>query len=180
MIKLADFVVPEAILPDLRATTKEEAFHEMVDALRAAGCIAGADAEDVVQAVLRREGLGTTGVGDGVAFPEARHPAVARMVGTIALSRGGVEFDAMDGGPVHILFLVVSPPNRPGDFLRAEEMISRLLLNDDFRDRLRRAGTREEVVGLLAKADRDSLWEAGREANWEQVRARQHQGRPPA
>jgi mannitol/fructose-specific phosphotransferase system IIA component (Ntr-type) len=168
MMKLADFVVPEAIISDLRARTKEEAVREMVDALRAAGCIAGPDSEDVVQAVLRREGLGTTGVGYGVAFPEARHPAVARMVGTIALSRGGVEFDAIEGGPVHILFLVVSPPSRPREFLEAEVMISRLLLqNDDFRDRLRRAGTREEVVGLLAEADRDSLWAAGREANRE-------------
>ena len=122
MIRLADFVVPEAILPDLRATTKEEAFHEMVDALRAAGCIAGPDAEDVVQAVLRREQLGTT-AWIGAAMPEARHPAVARMVGTIALSRGGVEFDAIDGGPVHILFLVVSPPSRPREFLQAEEII---------------------------------------------------------
>ena len=180
MIKLADFVLPEAILSDLRARTKEEAVREMVDALHAEGFVGEADREDVVQAILRREQLGTTGVGDGVAMPEARHPAVARMVGTIALSRGGVKFDAMDGGPVHILFLVVSPPSRPGEFLQAEEMISRLLLNDDFRDRLRRAGTRDEVVGLLAEADRDSLWEAGREANWEQVRARQSEGRPPA
>jgi mannitol/fructose-specific phosphotransferase system IIA component (Ntr-type) len=179
MIKLADFVVPEAIISDLRARAKEEAVREMVDALHAEGCVGEADREDVIQAVLRREKLGSTGFVAGAAMPEARHPAVARIVGTIALSHGGVEFDAMDGGPVHILFLVVSPPNRPGDFLRAEEMISRLLLNDDFRDRLRRAGTRGEVVGLLAEADRDSLWEAGREANWEQVRARQRPGRPP-
>jgi PTS system nitrogen regulatory IIA component len=163
-MKLADFVVPEAILPDLRATTKEAAVREMVDALRVAGCVGEADAEDVVRAILCREGLGTTGFGRfGVAFPEARHPAVGRLLGTIALSRGGVDFDAMGGGPVHILFLVVSPPARPGDFLRAEEMISWLLLGqDDFRDRLRGAGTREEIVGLIEGADRDALWEVGR------------------
>src|SRR5262245_11444619 len=101
MIKLADFVVPEAIIPDLQGSTKEEAVREMVDALHAAGCVGEADREDVIQAVLHRERLGTTGFGDGVAMPEARHPAVARMVGTIALSRGGVEFDAMNGRPVH-------------------------------------------------------------------------------
>ena len=161
MIKLADFVVAEAIICDLRSRTKEEAVREMVDALHAAGCVGEADHEDVIQAILRREQLGSTGLRDGVAMPEARHPAVARMVGTIALSRGGVEFDAMDGRPVHILFLVVTPPNRHGDFLRAEEIISWLLLrNEDFRDRLRRAGTREEVVGLLAESDRNSPWEA--------------------
>jgi mannitol/fructose-specific phosphotransferase system IIA component (Ntr-type) len=171
-MKLADFVVPEAIIPDLRARTKEGTAREMVDVLHAVGCIREADREDIVQAILRREGLGTTGFGQiGVAFPEARHWAVGRMLGTIALSRGGVEFDAMGGGLVHILFLVVSPPDRPADLLRAEEMISWLLLGvEDFRDRLRRAGTREEIVGLIAEADRDTLWEAGR--------VRLHQGRP--
>jgi PTS system fructose-specific IIA component/PTS system nitrogen regulatory IIA component len=145
----------------------------MVEASQAAGCVGEADREDVVQAILRREGLGTTGFGQiGVAFPEARHWAVGRTLGTIARSRGGVEFDAMGGGLVHILFLVVSPPDRPADFLRAEEMISRLLFVEDFRDRLRRAGTREEMVELIAEADRDSLWEVGR--------ARLRQGRPPA
>jgi mannitol/fructose-specific phosphotransferase system IIA component (Ntr-type) len=179
-MKLADFVVSEAIIADLRAGTKEEAIREMVDVLHAVGCVDGADREDVVQAILRREGLGTTGVGDGVAFPEARHWAVGRMLGTIALSRGGVEFDAMGGGLVHILFLVVSPPDRPAEFLRAEEMISWLLLRDEhFRARLLRAGTREEIVGLLAEADRDSLWETAREAS-RQVRARQRQDPPPA
>ena len=163
-MKLADFVVSEAIIADLRAGTKEEAIREMVDVLHAVGCVDGADREDVVQAILRREELGTTGFGQiRVAFPEARHRAVGRTAGTIALSRGGVEFDAMGGRLVHILFLVVSPPDRPADFLRAEEMISWLLLGvEDFRDRLRRAGTREEIVALFVEADWDSLWEAGR------------------
>ena len=113
--------------------------------------------------ILRREQLGTTGFGQfGVAFPEARHPAVSRTLGTIARSRGGVEFDAIGRGLVQILFLVVSPPDQLADFLRAEEMISWLLIVEDFRDRLRRARTREKVVGLIAAADRDYLWEAGR------------------
>jgi nitrogen PTS system EIIA component len=180
-MKLADFVISEAIIPDLQAGTKEEAIREMVNALCAAGCVGEADREDVIQAILHREGLGTTGVGKGAAFPEARHWAAPRTLGTIALSRGGVGFDAMDGGPVHILFLVVSPPSRPADFLQAEEIISRLLLrNDDFRDRLRRAGTREEIVGLLAEADRDSSWKADIDAHWEPIRASLRQDRPPA
>ena len=173
-MKLADFVIPEAIISDLRAGTKEEAAREMVDVLHAVGCIAEADRKDVVQAILHREQLGTTGWGQiGAAMPEARHPAVGRTLGTIALSRRGVEFDAMGGGPVHILFLLASPPNRPAEFLHAAEMISWLLLrSEDFRDRLRRAGTREEIVGLIAEADRDSLWKAGR--------VLPHEGRPPA
>ena len=180
-MKFADFVVPEAIIPDLRAGTKEEAAREIVDVLHAAGCVGEADREDLVKAILQREQLGTTAWGQiGAAMPEGHHPSVARLVGTIALSRGGVEFDAMDGRPVHILFLVVSPPNRPGDFLRAEEIIAWLLRNDDFRNRLRRAGTREEVKALLAESDREAPWEADLDAYWEQARARQRQDPPPA
>src|SRR5262245_44555707 len=164
-MKLADFVVLEAIIPDLRASTKEEAVREMVDALCAAGCSRQTNAEVIAQAVLSREALGTTAVGDGVAFPEARLWAIPRLLGTIGVSRGGVNFDAMDGNPVHILFLVGCPPHRPGDFLPAAELISWLLRDDGFRDRLRRARTREEIAGLLAEADRDSLWATAKEAN---------------
>jgi mannitol/fructose-specific phosphotransferase system IIA component (Ntr-type) len=159
-VKLLDFVVPEAIIPDLRATTKEEAVRELVNSLCGSGCVEWAEAENVSRAVLVREELGTTGVGHGVAFPEARHWAARRTLGTIALSRGGVGFDSVDGAPVHILFLVVSPPDRPGDFLRAEEMISWLLLRDEaFRNRLRHAATRDEIIALLNEADRDVLWD---------------------
>jgi nitrogen PTS system EIIA component len=178
-MKLADFVVPEAIIPDLRAGTQEEAAREMVDALHAAGCVGEADREDVIQAILQREQLGTT-AWIGAAMPEARHPAVGRTLGTIALSRRGVEFGAMDGRPVHILFLLASPPARPAEFLHAAEIVSRLLHSENFRDRLRRAGTREEIVGLLAEADRDSLWKADIDARWEPVRAHLRQGPPPA
>ena len=180
-MKLADFVVPEAIIADLRAGTKEEAAREMVDVLYAVGCVDEADREEIVRAILQREQLGTTAWGQiGAAMPEARHPAVARVLGTIALSRGGVEFDAMGGGPVQILFLLASPPNRPAEFLHAAEIVSRLLHSEDFRNRLRRAGTREEIVGLLAEADRDSLWKADIDAHWEPVRARLREGQPPA
>ena len=166
-MKLADFVVPEAIIPDLRAGTKEEAVREMVDALHAAGCLGEADRESVVKGILGREQLGSTGIGDGVAMPETRLPAVARLVGSIARSRSGIEFDALDGEPVQIFFLVLSPSSEPGAFLRAEEIISWLLRNDDFRDRLRRTRTREEVVGLLAESDRDSPWQADLEGYME-------------
>jgi mannitol/fructose-specific phosphotransferase system IIA component (Ntr-type) len=179
-MKLADFVVPEAIIPDLRAGTKEEAAREMVDALHAAGCVGGADREDVIQAILRREQLGSTGFHDGVAMPEARHPAVGRTLGTIALSRRGLEFDAMDGRPVHILFLLASPAARPAEFLHAAEIVSQLLHSEDFRARLRRAGMREEIVGLLAEADQDSLWKADIDAHWEPTRACLRQDPPPA
>jgi PTS system nitrogen regulatory IIA component len=152
-MKLSDFVVPEAILTDLQATSKEEAIREIVRSLCQAGCISEAEMDGVARAVLNREELGSTGIGQGVAVPHTRHPSVNHLVGTVALSRRGVDFTALDGDPVDILFLLISPPNQPGDHLRALENISRHLKDERFVSFLRQAKTREQVVELLDEAD---------------------------
>ena len=152
-MKLSDFVVREAILVDLQATGKEEAIREIVQSLRDAGQVAESDYEGVVRAILGREELGSTGIGQGVAVPHTRHPTVQRLVGTVALSKRGVDFAALDGEPVNIFFLLISPPNQPGDHLRALENISRHLKDEKFVDSLRQAKTRDSVVELLAAAD---------------------------
>ncbi len=155
-MKLSDFVVPESIIVDLQATTKEEAIREIVAALHHAGQLPEADLESVTRAILKREELGSTGIGQGVAVPHTRHETVERvnrLVGTVALSRRGVEFAALDGAPVDILFLLISPPNQPGDHLRALENISRHLKDDQFVRFLRQATTREQVFDVLDEAD---------------------------
>src|SRR4051794_12082741 len=157
-MKLSDFVVPEAILTDLQATGKEEAIREIVGSLHQAGCLSEAETESVARAILNREELGSTGIGQGVAVPHARHASAHRLVGTVALSRRGVDFSALDGEPVDILFLLISPPNQPGDHLRALENISRHLKDERFVNFLRqaKAKTREHVVELLDEADHGS------------------------
>ncbi len=152
-MKLSDFVVREPILVDLQATGKEEAIREIVRSLRDSGQVAEADYEGVVRAILGREELGSTGIGQGVAVPHTRHPTVQRLVGTVALSKKGVDFAALDGDPVNIFFLLISPPNQPGDHLRALENISRHLKDEKFVNALRQAKTREAVVELLLEAD---------------------------
>lgn len=152
-MKLTDFVVPEAILVDLQATGKEEAIREIIGSLHKAGRLAEADLESIIRAILNREELGSTGIGQGVAVPHTRHPKVDRLIGTVALSRRGVDFAALDGEPVDILFLLISPPNQPGDHLRALENISRHLKDERFVSFLRQAKTREAVAELLEEAD---------------------------
>jgi len=152
-MKLSDFVVREAILVDLKATGKEEAIREIVRSLLDPGKLAEADLEGVARAILNREELGSTGIGQGVAVPHTRHPKVDRLIGTVALSKQGVDFAALDGEPVDILFLLVSPPNQPGDHLRALENISRHLKDERFVNFLRQSKTREQVVELLDEAD---------------------------
>ncbi|WP_169972600.1 PTS sugar transporter subunit IIA [Tautonia rosea] len=155
-MKLSDFVVREAVIVDLQATTKEEAIREIVSGLRDAGRLTESDLESVTRAILNREELGSTGIGQGVAVPHTRHPMVDRLIGTVALSNKGVEFAALDGEPVDILFLLVSPPNQPGDHLRALENISRHLKDEQFVRFLRQARTREQILDVLDEADQSS------------------------
>jgi mannitol/fructose-specific phosphotransferase system IIA component (Ntr-type) len=152
-MRMSDFVVRDAILPDLTASTKEGVIREMVESLRAAGQFKGADPDDIIRAILKRELLGSTGIGRGVAIPHTKHASVDRLVGTVALSRAGVGFDSLDGEPVHVFVLLISPQDRPGDHLRALENVSRSLRDDGFVRSLRAATTRETVWGLLEDAD---------------------------
>ena len=91
-MKLLDFVVREAIVVDLHATGKEEAIREMVGSLHQTGRLGEIDVDSVIRAILGREDLGSTGIGQGVAVPHTRHPTLHRLVGTVALSQRGVDF----------------------------------------------------------------------------------------
>lgn len=155
-MKLLDFVVREAVVVDLQAGGKEEAIREMVGSLHQAGCLADHDTESVIRAILSREELGSTGIGQGVAVPHTRHPTLQKLIGTVALSRRGVDFAALDGEPVDIFFLLVSPQNQPGDHLRALENISRHLKEERFVHFLRQARTRENIIDVLEEADQGS------------------------
>src|SRR5262245_41259416 len=101
-MKLLDFVVREAVLVDLQATSKEKAIREIVESLHQAGRLTAPDVDSVSHAIMNREELGSTGIGQGVAVPHTRHPKVDRLIGTVAISRKGVDFAALDGEPVDI------------------------------------------------------------------------------
>ena len=152
-MRMSDFVVRDAIISELPATNKEGVIREMVDSLRAAGQFRGADLEDIIRAILKREFLGSTGIGRGVAIPHTKHNSVERLIGTVALSTKGIAFDSLDGEPVHVFVLLISPQDRPGDHLRALENVSRSLRDDSFVRSLRAAKTREEIIALLDRAD---------------------------
>lgn len=155
-MRMSDFVVRESISPDLSATTKEEVIREMVENLRRAGYFKGNESEDVVKEIMRRELLGSTGIGRGVAIPHTKHVSVDRLIGSVAISKGGVAFESLDGEPVYVFVMLVSPKDRPGDHLRALENVSRNLRDDTFVRSLRQAGTREAIWGLLEDQEHGS------------------------
>jgi PTS system fructose-specific IIA component/PTS system nitrogen regulatory IIA component len=146
---MTDFVVREAIVPSLTANTKEAVIREIVESLRATGYIQAGVAEDIVRQIMKREQLGSTGIGRGIAIPHTKHASVDRLTGTVALSGGGVAFDSIDGEPVYVFVLLVSPQDRPGDHLRALENVVRSMRDDGFVRALRQAGDRDAVWRLL-------------------------------
>jgi mannitol/fructose-specific phosphotransferase system IIA component (Ntr-type) len=151
-MRMSDFVVRDAIIPELTATSKEGVIREMVQSLRAADQFR-ADVDDIIRAILKRELLGSTGIGRGVAIPHTKHNGVDRLIGTVAVSRPGVAFESLDGEPVHVFVLLISPQDRPGDHLRALENVSRCLRDDNFVRSLRQATTREDISRLLDQCD---------------------------
>ena len=152
-MKFADFVSVEAIRSDLQADTKGEVVREMAGALLEAGKISAGELESIVRAIMKREELGSTGIGRGVAVPHTKHPSVDRLVGTVAVSREGIDFESLDGEKVQLFFLLISPPDRPGDHLRALENISRQLRDDMFCKVLKQAKSKEDIQHLLEEAD---------------------------
>src|SRR5436190_24376645 len=152
-MRMSDFVVREAIVPELSANSKDGVIREMIASLRSAGYFKGGEPEDIVKAILKRELLGSTGIGRGVAIPHTKHASVDKLVGTIAVSPAGVPFDSLDGEPVFVFVLLISPQDRPGNHLRALENVSRSLRNDHFVQALREARSRARVLELLDGAD---------------------------
>ena len=155
-MRLMDFICTEAILPDLEAETARAAIDEMLEALVEAKAVPKTQQRAIVNAIMRRERKGTTGFGNGVAIPHAKHESVRGVVGLVARSAGGVEFAALDSQPVHLFFLLVSHPESPEVHLKAMEHIFRSIKNENFRRFMLRASSREEIVDLLREADEEA------------------------
>jgi len=152
-MKFSDFVSGKAIRADLRSIDKSTVIAELVESLLSAGEIKSADKDDIVKAILKREELGSTGIGRGIAVPHTKHPSVNKLIGTVGVSTNGVEFESLDGEKVQLFFLLVSPPDRPGDHLRALENISRQLRDETFCRFLKQSKTSDDIFQLLNEAD---------------------------
>lgn len=156
-MKFADFIRVDAIKAGLQAEDKEAAIHELVAALVESNDLDESELDSIVQAIMKREELGSTGIGRGVAVPHTKHPSVDRLKGTVGISAEGVDFDSLDGEKVNVFFLLISPPDRPVDHLRALEKISRQLRDDTFCRFLKQAKTKDDVKQLLDESDNNQF-----------------------
>jgi mannitol/fructose-specific phosphotransferase system IIA component (Ntr-type) len=152
-MKLSDFVIPSAILPQLAATGRDEVIREMVEALVAADAVPAKLKDDLIKSILDREKHGSTGFGKGVAVPHVKHEKIEKVTACVGISQRGVDFNALDKEPVYSIFLLASPKDRPDEHLQAMENLFANLQNEVFRRFLRQADTAEAVAIVLEEAD---------------------------
>jgi len=152
-MKFADIICFEAVKAGLTAEDKPSVVAELVACLVEAGAVQSPDHDGIVNAIMKREELGSTGIGKGVAVPHTKHPCVTRLFATVGVSFGGVDFDSLDGEKVHLFFLLVSPPDQRAEHLKALEYISKHLHNETFRTFLKQARTAGEIRQALEEFD---------------------------
>ena len=150
-MRITTFLKRECIIEELKATTKEAALTELASILTRTGSTDDRDA--MVKVLMARERLGSTGIGDGIAIPHGKIGGIADLMIGIGRSSKGVDFNALDGKPVHLFFLLMAPENSSGQHLKVLARISRLLKDNVLRNNLMEAGSPDELFNLLVEKD---------------------------
>ncbi|OHB28325.1 MAG: PTS fructose transporter subunit IIA [Desulfuromonadaceae bacterium GWC2_58_13] len=150
-MKIADLLSSAAIAGDLKSTGKNEVLAELTDAIvRVTDSL---DREEVIRVLQERELLGSTGIGEGVAIPHGKLKDIDQLLLSFGRSRGGVDFDSMDGKPAHLFFLLVAPEESVGIHLKTLARISKLLKNPAVRRRLIEAADSEDLYRIIVEEE---------------------------
>jgi PTS system nitrogen regulatory IIA component len=152
-MKITDFLSKKAIVTDLKSTKKEDILRELVDALINVGEIEKRHRNKLVEALMVRETLGSTAIGQGVGIPHAKSDCVKKLIAAFGLSQKGVNFDSLDGEPAYIFFLLLAPADSAGPHLKALARISRLLKDKYFRDSLRQCKDDKSIIRIITQED---------------------------
>ena len=150
-MQINDMFDKNYIIEELKATSKRAVLAELSEIFSRdqKGLAPGA----MVDVLLEREKLGSTGIGDGIAIPHGKLKGLDRLVISFGRSRQGIDFDAIDGKPVHIFFLLMAPESSTGQHLKALAKISRMLKDPEFRNGLLEAKSAEEIYRKIAEKD---------------------------
>jgi len=151
-MKLMDLMDKKAIIPELTGKGKKEVLAELCQVVADQE---GLETAPLLEVLLEREKLGSTGIGEGIAIPHGKTTATDKLLVACGRSLQGVDFDSMDGKPTHIFFLLLAPENTAGAHLKALAKISRLLKDSDFRSKLLTASGTDEIYQLIASKDDD-------------------------
>ncbi len=151
---ITDFLVVDAINLDLKAGSKQEVLSELLLPLQKAGKLS--DAKKMVEVLMEREELGSTGIGGHIAIPHGKSPQVKELSAALGISKAGVAFDALDGEPVNLFIALVAPEGSAGVHLKALARISSLLKDRAFKKALLAAATTEEALKLIHAGEKDA------------------------
>lgn len=146
-MELVDMLDRTWIKAGLEAENKNDAIRELIDLLAARGAIS--DPQAALKAVLDREGIRSTGIGNGLALPHGKYPGTSKSVIAIGRCPAGLDFNSVDGAPVDLIVLMLSPIDLITQHIQALARISRFLSFDDFRRDLRKAATAEEIFEVV-------------------------------
>lgn len=149
---ILDALKKETINVDLKSNNKKGVIEELVTPVAQ---LAGVAPEELIQVLLERESLGSTGIGGGVGIPHGKLKALDSLILGFGLSRKGVDFESMDGRPTFIFFLLLTPENATDLHLKLLARISRLLKDEGFKKRLKQADTSEEILTIIREEDQD-------------------------
>lgn len=150
-MRLTDILKPQNIQVPLAGKTKNEAIGELVNLLATNGEIS--DAKKVLDAVLEREATRTTGIGNGLAIPHGKCNGVDHLVMAIGRPAAPIDFQAIDGRPVNLIWLLASPPDKTGPHIHALARISRLMTIDRFRQALAAAQTPQQLFDAIVQQE---------------------------
>ena len=153
-MKISDILSKDLVIPDLRETDKQSVLRELVRHL--SDKVTGIDRGELLSVLLEREQLGSTGIGDGIAIPHGKLKDMKQLIAVFGKSAGGVAFDAMDGRPVHLFFLLVAPENSAGVHLKALARLSRLLKRNGFRQKLMSVADAQQLYRSIIEEDESS------------------------
>src|SRR5437868_10124331 len=144
---ITDLVAPEAILPALKVNSKKQALQELA---ARASLLSGQNERAIFEVLLQREKLGTTAVGYGVAIPHGKLPKLEKLFALFARLERPVDFEAMDGQPVDLIFLLLAPEGAGADHLKALARVARLLRDPEVARKLRNSHDADALYAVLA------------------------------
>jgi len=146
---LTDLLSPAAVISPLRANGKKQALQELA---QHAATLTGLPDREIFEALLQRERLGSTGIGEGIAIPHGRMPGIERLVGLFASTERPIDFDALDGQPVDIIFVLIAPEGAGADHLKALARVARVLRNQAVLEQVRKIRDPAMIYAVLAES----------------------------
>ncbi len=153
-MKIQDLLRKDVMILDLKATSKEAAIDEMITSLVEHGVVT--DFDTFKQGIMNREAQTSTGLGDGIAMPHSKNAAVKEATVLFAKSAAGVDYEALDGQPTYLFFMIAAPDGANDTHLAALAELSKYLLKDGFADQLRQVTSADEVIATFNAAEEDN------------------------